>query len=331
MDVVSYRRQCNAARFRAGDRRGHYESWFQRANHPSEPLAFWIRYTLFSPRGRPEQTVGELWAIFFDGRRNRTVARKREVPLSRCEVSPIGLDVVIDDATLTDGHLIGSVEDMHWDLRYDGEQPPLLLLPDRLYDLPIPKAKALVGQPMARFSGSITIDDETIDVSDWVGSQNHNWGSRHTDRYVWGQVAGFDDHPDVFLECATAKVRVGPLWTPWTTLVVIRGLEPDPIDLRSLGTAMRADASLDVAGRQWSFTTGHRDLTVTAQLHAGPDRFAALRYGNPPGGAKTCLNTKLATCELRVQRGNDTKVLHTEHRAAFEILVDPDQAPTPTV
>jgi hypothetical protein len=44
-----------------------------------------------------------------------------------------------------------------------------------------------------------------------VGSQNHNWGSRHTDHYAWGQVAGFDDDPDAFLELSTARVRVGPL------------------------------------------------------------------------------------------------------------------------
>lgn len=29
---------------------GHYESFFQRANHPTRPLAFWIRYTIFSPK-----------------------------------------------------------------------------------------------------------------------------------------------------------------------------------------------------------------------------------------------------------------------------------------
>ena len=35
-------------------RDGHYESFFQRANHPSRPLAFWIRYTALIPRGAPD-------------------------------------------------------------------------------------------------------------------------------------------------------------------------------------------------------------------------------------------------------------------------------------
>src|ERR1700745_81742 len=63
---------------------GHYESFFQRANHPSRPLAFWIRYTIFSPRRRPVDAVGELWAVWFDGERERIVAAKQEVPVGAC-------------------------------------------------------------------------------------------------------------------------------------------------------------------------------------------------------------------------------------------------------
>ena len=43
----------NNTQYRQDQKEGHYESYFQRANHPSKPLAFWIRYTLFSPRGNP--------------------------------------------------------------------------------------------------------------------------------------------------------------------------------------------------------------------------------------------------------------------------------------
>ena len=46
------RRGARPASSRA-KRAGHYESWFQRANHPSRPLAFWIRYTIFCPARPP--------------------------------------------------------------------------------------------------------------------------------------------------------------------------------------------------------------------------------------------------------------------------------------
>ena len=56
----------NGARYQPGTAAGHYESWFQRANDPGGRRAFWIRYTIFAPKGRPDDAVGELWAIAFD-------------------------------------------------------------------------------------------------------------------------------------------------------------------------------------------------------------------------------------------------------------------------
>src|SRR5262249_44030132 len=53
----------NCARYRIGQRSGHYESYFLRANHPARPQGFWIRYTIFSPDQRPQDAIGELWAI----------------------------------------------------------------------------------------------------------------------------------------------------------------------------------------------------------------------------------------------------------------------------
>ena len=75
------RATANAVRYRRGDDAGHYESYFQRANHPRRPLAFWIRYTIFVPRGRPDAAVGEQWAMFFDGERNDHFAVKTVHPI----------------------------------------------------------------------------------------------------------------------------------------------------------------------------------------------------------------------------------------------------------
>ena len=58
-------------------------------------------------------------------------------------------------------------------------------------------------------------------------------------------------------------------------------------------------------------------------MHAPKSLFVGLTYNNPPGGTKTCLNTKLAACELTVERtGQAPRTLTTSHRAAFEILTD---------
>jgi hypothetical protein len=312
----------NAARYQPGMTGGHYESWFQRANDPSGRRAFWIRYTIFAPRGRAEAAVGELWAIAFDRDGPRIVAVKQVHPIAGCRFARDRLDVAIGDARLDDRALRGAASagghTIGWDLQYAGGQPPLLFLPERLYTARVPRAKTLVGRPLARFTGSLTIDGESLAVTDWIGSQNHNWGSQHTDRYAWGQVAGFDEAPDGFLECSTAQLKLGPFWTPRMSPVMLR-LGDETLAWNGLGRAIRANGHY--APYDWQIETSGPDGALALRISADPADFVALRYDNPPGGSKLCLNSKIARCELTLRRRGTTTVLHSA-RAAFEILDD---------
>ncbi len=318
------RSHCGAARWsEAGS--GHYESWFQRANHPTQALAFWIRYTVFVPADGSRPALGELWAIFFDG--EEIVARKAEVPLAECRFSRSTIDVRIGESTLDLERCDGSIEDVRWSLRYESPAPPMLLLPERLYAAGFPKAKLLVGSPMAQYSGTISIGEREIPIDGWVGSQNHNWGSRHTDRYAWGQVAGFDDAPEVFLDAATARLRFGPLWTPPLTIASVR-IGDRVIQRVGMLQAVRAKAAMN--DFRWTFRTADANTSIEATFEASAKHFVALRYLNPPAGHKACLNSKLASCELQVRApGMDTLRCSTQHRAAFELLQDqtPPQLP----
>ena len=327
------RADWNASRFRPEDPGGFYESYFQRANHPTRPLAFWIRYTVFSPRGRPAEARGELWAIGFDGETGRITAVKETKPISACHFSPTELEVRIDGATLTDRALCGeaasSSHTFKWALSYAGIEPPLLLLPDSFYDRGFPKAKALVGLPNAEYTGTVTVDGREMTIDGWRGSQNHNWGSRHTDLYAWGQVAGFDNAPEAFLECSTAQIRLGPVWSPRLTLVVLRD-DGQEIALNGLLQAVRASGAFDFF--TWTIASQTPQVRISGRIHAPASAFVGLTYANPPGGSKTCLNTKLASAEITVQRpGRPARTLVTAHRAAFEILTDRSDHQVPIV
>jgi hypothetical protein len=327
-ELTRARREANLTRYHPGQRGGHYESFFVRANHPRRPLAFWIRYTIFSPEGRPEDAMGELWAVYFDGEAGRQVAVKKVVPFMRCSFSSTAFLVRIDDARLEPTIVAGSAatgaHEIAWDLTYSGAEPPLFLFPLTLYRRRLPKAKSLVGLPLARFAGALRVDGETVDVIGWQGSQNHNWGSRHTDHYAWGQVAGFDTHPDSFLEVATARLRIGPLWTPFMTVLVLRH-RGEEIALNTLRQATRAHGSFSYF--IWHFGAEGDGRRVAGTIAAARDTFVGLRYGNPPGGIKDCLNSKLASCELhltdaRAGGAAGGEQLSTRHRAAFEIVTD---------
>lgn len=322
------RHQANFTRYRPGQLTGHYESFFVRANHPTRPLAFWIRYTIFSPHRQPEQAIGELWAILFDGDTGHHVAVKKEVPFKQCAFKTDEFSITVGDARLEPGRLIGVVASIDhtlgWNLTFAGKSPPLFLLPLNMYTARLPKAKSLVPMPMAVFSGSIVVDGETIDVSDWVGSQNHNWGAKHTDLYAWGQVAGFDNAPDSFLEVATARLKIGPVWTPFITPIVLRHCGEE-IALNALMQTIGAKASFDYF--TWHFRSETEAVSIEGTIEAPREAFVGLNYRNPPGGVKHCLNTKIAACKLKItrKRSGAVETLSTQHRAAFEILTDDRQ------
>jgi hypothetical protein len=74
-------------------------------------------------------------------------------------------------------------------------------------------------------------------------------------------------------------------------------------------------------GLDWHFDSTQAGVRIHGRMHAAPEDFVSLTYYNPPGGTHTCLNSKLAACELTLERSGERPVmLTTRHRAAFEIL-----------
>jgi hypothetical protein len=303
-------------------RQGHYESWFIRANHPTRALAFWIRYTIFAPAADPGRAEGELWMAWFDGERGTSVAVRSALPAADCRFSADGLEVRIGGARLDNEGASGAVGSgghrARWSLRLTGGAPPLLLMPRSSYQRRFPKAKVLVPRPACAFHGTLEVDEEQIDVGGWLGSQNHNWGPAHTDRYAWSQVAGFDGRQDAFLECSSARLRMGPWLTPWLTLAVLR-IGNEELAFNSIVRSPLARVRLN--GARWTFRVSNPEASLWVAVGAAAERFVRLDYRNPPGGTKTCWNSKIGWCDVVLRRRNgSTTNLRTGNRAALELL-----------
>lgn len=326
---------ANFTRFKGVASGGHYESYFMRANDAATGRAFWIRYTIFQSEknANTKAPMGELWAVYFD-KGKMPIAAKSEIPLSAISYSNTNFNLNFDGATLNDYALKGSAGNLgpnriEWNMSLQRmpdakDTNPILPLPLSAYDLPVPRAKLLVSQPFVMFKGTLTINGKTIAIADWQGSQNHNWGSRHTDEYAWGQVAGFDGAPDSFLEVASAKMQLGFFTTPYLTPIVVRH-EGKEYALNGYWQSIRNKATVDYF--DWKFWGENDALKIEGHIHADGKDVVALRYYNPPGDSKACLNTKVATCSLAVQekgRLGLTFELTTKNRAAFEILTSKD-------
>lgn len=315
---------ANLARYIPGQAKGHYESFFLRANHPKRPLAFWVRYTVFSPENRPDKAIGEIWAVFFNGESGTHVAVKEEYPIAECSFSRDEFLATLPAGKLTPERMRGKASagenSIEWNLAFEGDEEPLFLLPLNLYKGGFPKAKALVGKPLAAFSGMMSVNGRQTKVSKWVGSVNHNWGTKHTDLYAWGQVAGFDNAPESFFEAGTARLKFGPVWTPRITVMVLRH-EGKEYALNSVIQGLRANG--DFSYFSWDFSSEQKGVKIAGQFSAKAEDFAGLTYYNPPGGTKHCLNSKIASCRLTLTLpGKEPVLLSTDSRAAFEILTD---------
>lgn len=325
------RAAANFTRFRGEKSGGHYESYFMRANDKATGHGFWIRYTIYQPESGQgtKQPMGELWAIYFE-KGKAPVAAKSEFPIERAQYSNTNFDLSFDGATLTDKTLKGAAANagenkIEWELEMnkistakDGNA--LFPMPLTSYDTPLPRAKLLVAQPFVTFSGTLTVNGKKIQIAEWQGSQNHNWGSRHTDEYAWGQVAGFDNEPDAFLEVASAKLKIGPVMTPYLTPISLRYKGKDYC-LNTYWQAFRNSVTLNYF--DWVFSGESGDLRIDGHIWADRNDFVALNYYNPPGDVKTCLNSKVASCDITLTEKSriGLKVdLKTKNRAAFEIL-----------
>ena len=144
----------------------YYESRFIRANHPDRAQALWLRSTLLLPTaGVP---VADTWVMVFDpdGAGNR--ALKQPYPIDQSDYEYDDWTARIGATTIDDRSACGSVtgagRSARWDLRITpGDEAPVKLLTDRGYKAKFPTAKTMVRHPLARFDGSLELDDVRVE------------------------------------------------------------------------------------------------------------------------------------------------------------------------
>jgi hypothetical protein len=301
----------------------YYESRYIRANHPELPQALWLRETLLLPTaGDP---VADVWVMVFDpdGAGNR--ALKEPYPIDAADYDYDNWTARIGAATIDDrsaqGVVTGGNRSARWDLRITpGNEDPVKLLTERAYKARIPTAKTTVRHPLAQFDGQLELDDVRVVVDDWTGSVNHNWGTKHTPAYAFGQVCGFDDAPDSSLEIVTARAAVGPFKTPAATLFVFRH-EGEEFAVRSILGSFATHGRY----RPFAWTFGGRvgDHMIEGEITADTSDVIGLTYTDTDGGSKFCYNSAIATCRVQVAgKAFERAELIASRRAMFEILTD---------
>ncbi len=323
-----------------GGGRPHVESWFLRFVDPAAPRALWLKITTLEGRRDGGPDVAEAWAAFFDG--DETFAVKQTVPRAAASLHgpPLALDaagatLAIDgDAGTARGALSSPRGTISWELklqRCPGPLgAPLCLYPSpRLIDGPFPKNQTLTPRPALRASGWVQLGDRRLELAGWVGSEGHNWGPAHHQRYAWGQTLFLDaaGEPFAFAEGGSGSIRIGGLTTPLLSLLVVRR---GAREYRFDRLADLWNHSPRIEFPRWSLAMtgagGRAELTMEART----SRIVGLGYENPDGSVARCLNSKLARVTLRLDPPDDDPfVLTSAHGGALEFLVRGDEPPFP--
>jgi hypothetical protein len=80
--------------------RGHYESFYVKANHPSRRVGLLLKFNLFEPRGAADRLEGEFWGVWLDGETGQHAVASCVVPRERVDARRGATTVRIGDAVL---------------------------------------------------------------------------------------------------------------------------------------------------------------------------------------------------------------------------------------
>ena len=295
--------------------RGHYESFYLRASHPSEPLGVWIRHTVHK---RPGQTpAGSVWFTLFEA------GGPRASKLTVGDVSvPPGGYISIGDTSLVPGRAVGSAPSDQltpsWELSFEEGAPAFHHLPRGwMYGAPVPRTKTLSPHPWTKFSGTVTVDGQVIELDGWSGMVGHNWGAEHAERWIWTDGMDFEGHPDAYLDAAIGRIKLGRFTTPWlgNGVLFLDG------SLYRLGGPARVRSTVVRETPQGAqFVLPGKGVKVSARVGAEPDRFVAWQYADPDGGGHEVVNCSIASMTLKVERDGEAPIeLHSDHGASYEL------------
>jgi hypothetical protein len=297
--------------------RGHYESFYLRATHPSEPLGVWIRHTVHKPPGGV--ATGSVWFTLFEA--NGPRASKLTVGQEALSV-PDGGYIRIGESSIVPGRAVGSAPSEglspSWDLSFDDGAPAFRhLARGWMYRAPVPRTKTLSPHPCSSFSGTVTVGDRVIDVDGWHGMVGHNWGAEHAERWIWTDGMDFDGHPDAYLDAAIGRIKIGRWTTPWIGNGV---LSVDGVQYRVGGPERARSTVVRETPQGAQIVLPGKGVQVSGRVGAPVEQFVGWEYADPDGGGHNTVNCSIASMTLTVERDGEPPLeLHTDHGATYEL------------
>lgn len=315
-------------------KRGHVESFFLKANDRTAPQrALWLKFTLLAPLSPGDPVLAEVWALRFDGDSGQHGGSKASFEVGEARLSRGGLGFEVGDCLLAPGRTRGRIgegaEAVSWDLTFDyTDQWPWISLPSQwMYEGGFPKNKTYSSCPATTFSGRLACGGDEWAVGGWPGMLGHNWGPAHNPAYHWAQCNLFEGSNTTVFEGVSARIPLGPFLSPWLTMAIVRH-EGEELLFNRFSRLLNRSVSTELF--RWSFRSRQAGWQLDWEVSAPRGDFVGLAYIDPGGRENHCLNSKIATCSLKLARKGksgweEVADLRGERSCAYEIITqDPE-------
>jgi len=303
-------------------RLGLVESYFLKLNEPSGKWAAWIKYTFLIRKGGGAP-LAECWFIFFD--RDAVTgagvsARKQAFGDGNWRIRKQETEISMGDNVLSREHSSGNLAGgaAKWAFEFSGLSPAMVVTPDFARSPLLPTTKLTSPVPEGFATGEVTVGEKHFRFTDFPLNVGHNWGHSHATAYAWGQAraegAG-ETGEKFFFEGATL-----PLGRRNLTLGKVL-LDGELISFAGPHCWLKARA--DVSIGSWRFEMQNRKWLLEGAFSFEPDFVAGLKYVQPNGRVKSCLNSMISSARLQLsqrRKGGSSLVFTADGTAALEYL-----------
>ncbi|MCE9584258.1 MAG: hypothetical protein K8T20_17365 [Planctomycetes bacterium] len=269
-----------------GQRKGWLESWYFIIHDRKTGTAFWLRYTLVSPKDGP--AFAGLWAFEF---------RPGEAPVAAREIfaegefraDPFKHDIHIGPGRMTDEAVSARLRGetlAAWNLSFKPypvtyfAAPPLFrAFSSSHFSIPTPRTK---------FTGTISIAGRTYSLDGAPGCQGHFATPGLGKGWTWAHATEFEEGAGFAEAVAPGPGLVASVGVAW-------GGRTWP------GNTLGALAGGRLEGSDWkrTFRAETSEGPVTWEIEGSPAQAIGVEYSDPTGQKLYCYNTLLASSVIR--------------------------------
>ena len=281
----------NAPRWNQAPRSGFNEAWYVVASDPRAGHGLWLRYTVDVDRsGEP---AFALWGSWFE--EGRLFALKNTLPAAAIGRRGVAFGAGELTADGCSGEVEGAGHALRWRLRFGQGLAGEKFVPSWLAAVARLRGGGFVlPHPATTVTGAVEVDGRIIELQRVPAGQAHLWGRTRYPSWAWARCSAFAEDPDASLDLLDVEGPAGlrvPLF-----IFRFRGETHRFGELPWIGLSTSQPRA-----PSWHFSAQDARIAIDGVAQVSPERMVQVQYQEPTGSVHHCVNSELASLEVRVR------------------------------